>query len=118
MIEFKYIIIGLIILFFIWRMMPVKGVDNLSSAEVKKKIANHKVQFIDVRTPGEFQAGHVKPFKNIPLHNLKKQNNKLDKNKEVVIICRSGSRSMNACRQLKKMGFTKITNVRGGMNAW
>ena len=42
----------------------------------------------------------------------------LDQNKEVIVICQSGMRSMQACKQLKKQGFTSIKNVRGGMNAW
>lgn len=113
-----YIIIGLLILFMISRMLPVKGVKNLSPNEIKPKLKDGKVQFIDVRTPGEYKSDHVKQFKNLPLQSLKNQINTLDKNKEVVVICRSGSRSMNACRLLKKEGFNHLTNVRGGMNVW
>src|SRR5690625_4538176 len=98
-----YIIIGLLIIFRISIMLPEKDI---------------KVQFIDVRTTGEYKSDHVKQFKNLPLQSLKNQINTLDKNKEVVVICRSGSRSMNACRLLKKEGFNHLTNVRGGMNVW
>src|SRR5699024_10195434 len=111
-------IIGLLILFMISRMLPVKGVKNLSPNEIKPKLKDRKVQFIDVRTPGENKSDHVKQFKNLPLQSLKNQINTLDKNKEVVVICRSGSRSMNACRLLKKEGFNHLTNVRCGMNVW
>lgn len=114
----EYIIIGLIILFIISRMLPVKGVNNLMASEVKPKIKNTKIQFIDVRTPSEYKNGHVKQFINIPLQSLKNQVNKLDKDKETIIICRSGNRSMKACRILKKEGFENLTNVRGGMNMW
>lgn len=114
----KYIVIGLLILFIISRLLPVKGVNNLVPSEVKPKLKNKKIQFIDVRTPGEYKSGHVKQFKNIPLHMLKNQASQLKKDQEVVIICRSGNRSMKACRILKKQGFDNITNVRGGMNMW
>ncbi len=113
-----YIVIGLIILFIISRMLPVRGVNNLTSNEVKPKLKDRKIQFIDVRTPAEYKSGHVKQFKNMPLQSLKNQVNTLDKDKEVVIICRSGNRSMSACRILKKEGFEDLTNVRGGMNTW
>src|SRR5699024_7893321 len=100
------------------RMLPVKGVKNLSPNEIEPKLKDRKVQFIDVRTPGEYKSDHVKQFKNLPLKSLKNQINTVDKNKEVVVICRTGSRSMNACRLLKKEGFNHLTNVRGGMNVW
>ena len=114
----KYIVIGLIILFIISRMLPVKGVNNLTATEIKPKLKNKNIQFIDVRTPSEYKSGHVKEFKNMPLQSLKNQVNKLDKVREVVIICRSGNRSMSACRILKKEGFEHLTNIRGGMNTW
>ena len=114
----KYIVIGLFILFFISRMLPVKGVNNLAPNEVKPKLKDKKIQFIDVRTPREYKGGHVKQFKNIPVHLLKNESNQLKKDQEVVIICRSGNRSMKACRILKKQGFDNLTNVRGGMNMW
>src|SRR5690625_7312453 len=97
-----YIIIGLLILFMINIMMQVKGVKNLSPNKIEPKLKDRKVQFIDVRNPGEYKSDHVKQFKNLPLQSLKNQINTLDKNKEVVVICRSGSRSMNACRLDRK----------------
>ncbi|NRK74194.1 rhodanese-like domain-containing protein, partial [Salmonella enterica subsp. enterica serovar Typhi] len=42
----------------------------------------------------------------------------LSKDKEVVVICQSGMRSQNATKILKKLGFTNVTNVKGGMSAW
>lgn len=113
----KYIAIGLIILFLVSRTLPVKGVKNITVNELNSKIKDRKIQFIDVRTPGEFKSGHVKQFKNMPLQSLKNQLNTLDKSKETVVICRSGNRSMSACRLLKKAGFKHLTNVRGGMNS-
>lgn len=71
--------------------------------------------FIDVRTHGEFSSRHVKPFVNIPLGS---DFSKLPKDKEIVVICQSGMRSKQACTQLKKLGFDKVTNVRGGMSAY
>ena len=112
------IIIVLVVLFFASRMMPVKGVTNITPQQAKAKFKDKNVQFIDVRTPGEYRANHRKPFKNIPLANLASEINKLDKEKEIVVICQSGMRSKQAAKLLKRHGFQKIYNVQGGMSAF
>jgi rhodanese-related sulfurtransferase len=113
------IIIFILITAFVLRcFIPVKGVTNITVQEAKDKFKNNNVQFIDVRTPGEYKAIHRQPFKNIPLSDLSSKATKLDKNKEVVVICQSGIRSARASQVLKKQGFEKIYNVKGGMNAW
>ncbi|TRM11481.1 rhodanese-like domain-containing protein [Lentibacillus cibarius] len=113
-----WILLILIGVFFISRVVPAKGVTNITVQEAKAKFKDHNVQFIDVRTPGEYKANYRKPFKNIPLSELPKKINTLDKEKEVVVICQSGMRSTKAAKTLQKQGFEKIYNVKGGMNAW
>ena len=116
---FEWILIGFIIIFFANRFMPAKGVTNISVQEAKDKFKDKNVQFIDVRTPGEYKMNHSKPFKNIPLSNLSSKADSLDKEKEIVVICQSGMRSTKAAKLLKKQGFKKIYNVKGGgMSAW
>lgn len=116
------IINGLIIFLAVWmlarRLFPAKGVRNISKNELKAELGKNDKQFIDVRTPLEFRANHIRGFKNIPLHELKQRVHELSKDKEVIVICQSGMRSNQASKLLKKLGFTKVTNVRGGMNAW
>ncbi|WP_068672199.1 rhodanese-like domain-containing protein [Oceanobacillus sp. Castelsardo] len=114
----QWIFLIIVIAFLINRFMPVKGITNISVQEAKDKFKDNKVQFIDVRTPGEYKANHRKPFENIPLSNLGNKIDKLDKEKEVVVICQSGMRSAKAAKFLKKQGFDKIYNVKGGMSAW
>jgi rhodanese-related sulfurtransferase len=115
---FEWVILLLIVAYFISRFIPVKGITNISVQEAKDKLKDNNVQFIDVRTPGEYKANHRKPFKNIPLSNLPSKLDTLDKEKEIVVICQSGMRSARAAKILKKQGFQKIYNVRGGMSAW
>ncbi|MFS0672601.1 MULTISPECIES: rhodanese-like domain-containing protein [Ornithinibacillus] len=114
----EWILLILIIAFLVNRFMPIKGITNISVQEVKDKFKENNVQFIDVRTPGEYKANHRKPFKNIPLSNLSGKMDKLDKQKEIVVICQSGMRSTKAAKMLKKQGFETIYNVKGGMSAW
>ncbi|WP_227396450.1 rhodanese-like domain-containing protein [Jeotgalibacillus aurantiacus] len=112
----EWILIGAVVLFFIWRMMPAKGVKTISADELKTLKKTKDSQWIDVRTPGEFKARNMRGFQNIPLGSLPQQASSLDKNKEVVLLCQSGMRSTQAAKVLKKQGFTRIVNVRGGMN--
>ncbi|PAV28706.1 rhodanese [Virgibacillus profundi] len=114
----QWILIILIAGFVIGRFMPTKGVNNITAQEAKNKFTDKKVQFIDVRTPREYKANHSPQFKNIPLFELAKKIDKLDRDKEIVVICQSGMRSAKAAKLLKKQGFEKINNVKGGMSAW
>jgi rhodanese-related sulfurtransferase len=114
----KWIIILLIVGFLVWRMMPAKGVRSVSTVDLKGLLNNKSVQFIDVRTQGEYKGHHIKEFKNIPLNTLKSQIGSLDQSKETVVICQSGMRSAQAAKILKKAGFTDVLNVTGGISAW
>ncbi len=115
---FEWILLAFMVLFLANRFMPAKGITNISSQEAKDKFKDKNVQFIDVRTTGEYKANHRKPFKNIPLSNLSSKVDSLDMEKEIVVICQSGMRSTKAAKLLKKKGFKKIYNVKGGMSTW
>lgn len=75
---------------------------------------------IDVREPNEYAAGHAPGTQLIPLGQLERRLQELAayKDKPVVLICRSGSRSGQAQELMAKAGFTQALNVEGGMNAW
>ncbi|PGT81162.1 MULTISPECIES: rhodanese-like domain-containing protein [Bacillaceae] len=115
----NYIVIALFVLFILNRIIPAKGVKHISTVELKNELKDKNKQFVDVRTRGEFSGNRIKEFKNIPLHELsQKARNELSKDKEVIVICQSGMRSQKASKMLKKLGFTNVTNVKGGMSAW
>ncbi|MBO0960204.1 rhodanese-like domain-containing protein [Neobacillus sp. MM2021_6] len=115
----NYLIIALFLFFIIKRYLPTKGVTTISTTDLKTLLHDKNKQFVDVRTPGEFKGNHIKGFKNIPVHQLtQKAVKELSKDKEVVVICQSGMRSQKASKMLKNLGFTKVTNIRGGMSAW
>lgn len=114
----QYILIGLFLFLIVRRMIPVKGVRQISTLELKNELNEKGRQFIDVRTTGEFKANHIKGFKNIPLHQLTQKSSELSKNTEIIVICQSGMRSQKASKILKKLGFENVTNVKGGMSAW
>lgn len=114
-----WVIIGAAFLWLGYRLTsPQKGVQSISTDELKSQLGSKNKQFVDVRTPGEFKGNHVKGFKNIPLNDLPKRMGELSKEQEVVVMCQSGMRSSKASQILKKNGFEKITNVRGGMSSY
>lgn len=89
-------------------------IDSISTFELEKKL-NSQIQLIDVRTPLEFQRGHIKNAKNVPLNTI--ANYVPTANKTVYVICQSGARSKLAAKKLKHQGYDAI-NVQGGMNNW
>lgn len=109
------IIIALLAVFLVWRFKSTKGVQSISTVQLKQIINDKDKVFIDVRTQSEYKARNVRQFKNMPLGS---DYSKLPKDKEIVVICQSGMRSSQACKQLKKLGYEKVTNVRGGMSTY
>jgi len=78
------------------------------------------VQILDVRTPGETAQGIIAGAVEINVNDADFQQkvNRLDKNKPVLVYCRSGARSGNARRQMTAMGFKQVYNLSGGIIAW
>lgn len=68
---------------------------------------------VDVRTPGEYQAGHVKGSVNIPLGSLPSQHARIPKDKIVITCCASGMRSSQAKSFLESQGFKEVYNGGG-----
>jgi rhodanese-related sulfurtransferase len=96
--------------------MFMKGGD-LSSAEARQ-LVQAGARLVDVRTPGEFAAGHIPGAINIPVQQLDARMNELQpKDAAVVVYCRSGHRSGNAARMLKSAGFVAVHDL-GPMSRW
>jgi glyoxylase-like metal-dependent hydrolase (beta-lactamase superfamily II)/rhodanese-related sulfurtransferase len=79
-----------------------------------------EVQIVDVREPEEFSGilGHIEGARLAPLGQLAAEAAKLDKDKAVVTVCRSGARSAQAALVLEQQGFAKVANLAGGMLRW
>ncbi len=76
--------------------------------------------YIDVRSYGERRMGYIPSSLHIPLDQLYRNHSSLSiyKNRQLVMICESGVRSGKARDLLEKNGFTKVSNLKGGMRAW
>ena len=100
------------------------GTSNATSAlsvvdvhEASRRQAAGAV-LIDVRQPEEWQLGHAPNARLIPLGSLSNRAAEVPRNQDVLLICRSGNRSGTAQRQLQQLGYDRVFNVTGGMNAW
>jgi len=97
-----------------------KGViKNIEPSELKTVLDNN-IQLVDVRTPNEFKSGHIKGSVNMNYYDqdFSTQIDKLDKLKPIYVYCRSGVRSKYSSEILKKLGFKKIYNLKGGILNW
>jgi thioredoxin len=87
------------------------------SAQLEK--TKHQ-QIIDVRTPDEYNQGHIINAINIDWNSGQFENeiSKLDKTKPIFVYCLSGGRSIQAARKIRQMGFKHIVGLKGGMLNW
>ena len=75
-------------------------------------------RLVDVRTPEEFQAGHIEGAVNIPVVDLGRRMSEVGSKKQAVVVyCRSGARSASAARVLLESGFVNVVDL-GPMSAW
>jgi rhodanese-related sulfurtransferase len=97
----------------------VSAEGTVSTAQATAMIKDKKdLQLIDVRTPGEYAEGHLAHAKLIPVQELAQRLAEIDKNKPVLLYCRSGHRSGNALKILQGQGYKDTKHIEGGINAW
>jgi rhodanese-related sulfurtransferase len=95
-----------------------KPIPSLNAAQLSEKLKNGKQPLIlDVRQPEEYRKGHIAGAKLIPLGDLPRKMGSLPKNREIVCVCASGSRSSSATRALVDAGYN-AQNMKGGMLTW
>jgi sulfur-carrier protein adenylyltransferase/sulfurtransferase len=91
---------------------------EITVEELKRRLDEHGEIFIlDVREPHEYQIANLGGFL-IPLNDLPNRVHELDSSKDIVVHCASGIRSARAVNFLTEMGFKKVRNLVGGINAW
>lgn len=95
--------------------------ETISAQELKKRMDKGEELFIlDVREPAEYEILNMGALL-LPLGQI--MNGEIEqietwRDKEVIVHCKSGMRSMQACMMLEQMGFQKTVNVTGGILAW
>lgn len=94
-------------------------IETISTTDVKEIVDNFDehldTDIIDVRTEEEFEEGHIKGAINIPLAHISEIN--LSTEQTIIVYCQSGSRSRQAAKELKALGYDSVKDM-GGINDW
>ena len=92
---------------------------NITPSEVSERMASGAdIVLVDVREPYEWNAGHIEGALHIPMSQIQQRLGEIPRDREVVMICRSGSRSAHVQEHLTRTGYTKVKNLVGGMQRW
>ena len=99
--------------------MSVAECSRMTSA-ISPSEVHRRQRLIDVRDPSELGGalGHIDGVENVPLSQLEEAAARWSRHDEIVVLCRSGGRSMRAAELLFDLGFTCVRNLIGGMMAW
>lgn len=92
-------------------------VKNILPDKVFEFLDNPEYLILDVRTPEEYEFGHIKGAVNIPVDELRSRLNELPKDKKIIVYCGVGFRSYHGCLILKANGFDCL-NMSGGWTSW
>ncbi len=129
----KWIVVGFILLVvaFWWQGKPnsitslepllsIEGLQDITPAEVMAKLeAGEDLVLIDVRTPLEFEQGYIEGALLIPSYELEKiEALGISKDKEIILYCATGGRSTRAGNTLADLGYTRVYNLKGGIQDW
>lgn len=95
------------------------AVTEIQPALLAERIAHGEpLEIIDVREPYEWQIGHIPGARLVPLDRIDAEIPRLDKNRETILYCKVGERSMYAAQQLADAGVAEVRNLAGGILRW
>ena len=100
------------------REKQVERSSRLTAAQVEEACESEQVQLIDIRNIGELEAGTIPGARHLPLAELRDRMAELDPERPVVLYCAGGWRSSVGASVLRAAGFTDVSDVLGGYNAW
>jgi adenylyltransferase/sulfurtransferase len=94
------------------------GVPEIQAEELKQRLdAGENLYLLDVRDENEFETSNIGGHL-IPLAELPARVGELDSNCEIIAICKMGPRGAKAVMLLRNAGFSKVSNLAGGIHAW
>lgn len=94
-------------------------IQEIDVKTLNEKISN-KDNFIllDVRTDSEYFLSNIEGAIHIPMNDIPNKLNTIDKNKEIIVQCKSGKRSAKVCQFLLNNNYENVRNLKGGIIAW
>jgi len=93
--------------------------DEIEATELKRRLdRGEAIALLDVREPHEFAIARIDGATLIPLRSLRARLGELEREREIVVLCHHGQRSMRALEFMRGSGFGKIKSLHGGIDAW
>ena len=108
-------LLGLFLLVKFFGYLSRLGIKQVTARELGQMKG---ITLLDTRTDKEYKEGHIPGSIHIPLSDVGSKAKKLRKDREIVVYCQSGNRSLWAIKRLMGMGFTNLHNLKGGYGAW
>ncbi|MCS6907570.1 MAG: rhodanese-like domain-containing protein [Anaerolineales bacterium] len=114
--------VAVLFLYTVYRQIVFANRQGVSIPEISVEQAYAKYQqgafVLDVRQPEEWEQGHIPNTTLIPLDQLPRRVNEVPRDREIVVVCRSGNRSREGTRILLENGFTQVSSMAGGVLEW
>lgn len=97
----------------------VEGIEQVSVQELAEKRARgDDFILLDVREPEELAISHLPDALHVPMDQVPDRLGELPREREILVLCRTGNRSQRVAKLLRELGFPKVKNVAGGINAY
>ena len=97
-------------------MSLIQEIEVAELAELKEN--GETIRVIDIRQPAELNGGIIPGAEALPMHIIPLRINEFKRDEKLVMVCRSGARSAQACMFMQQQGYDNVFNLRGGMIAW
>jgi len=94
------------------------GVRPVPVTEAVQLVNQKNAVFIDIRSDDLFKAGHIAQSRHLPMADFHGKHANLPKNKPLIVVCERGRTSLPAATALKKLGFTEVYSLEGGIQGW
>ncbi len=115
---FSTILISIVALWLLIKLLGILGRWGIKQITVKELDQKKGMMLLDVRTDKEYEQGHIPGAVHVPLSDIGDKVKKLKKDKDLVVYCQSGNRSIWAIKRLMGMGYRNLFNLKGGYSAW
>lgn len=112
------ILVGILAIYLIFKFFGFLGQLGIKQVSPKELDLKKGMVLLDVRTNKEYEGGHIPGAVHVPLSQIGDRIKKLKKDKELVVYCQSGNKSIWAIKRLMGMGYKNLYNLKGGYHAW
>ena len=98
--------------------LPATPFPAVEPADAAGAIASGKVDVVDVRFDGEFAESRIPGASHVPLPEIPSRTVELPRDRDLLVVCGGGARSLEACRILRAAGLTRVRWLRGGLASY